>query len=126
MLVVDFMHEVELGVWKALFAHLIRILYTVDSSGSLVAELDLRFDTNFLRIDIELKYIRYRQVSPFSQTIHRFSNNISEMKKLAARDHENLLQVRTFLVKSLKVLTASHSVVFQHSKVSLMNLTTHA
>ena len=126
MLVVDFMHEVELGVWKVLFTHLIRILYAVDSSGSLVAELDLRFNTNFLRIDIELKYIRYRQVSPFSQTIRQFSNNVSEMKKLAAQDYEDLLQVRTFLVKSLKVLTASHSVVFQRSKVSLMNLTTHA
>jgi len=97
----------------------------VDSSGSLVAELDLRFDTNFLRIDIELIYIRYRQVSPFSQTIHQFSKNVSEMKKLVAQDYEDLLQVRTFLVKSLKVLTASHSIVFQRSKVSLMNLTTH-
>ena len=47
------------------------------------------------------------------------------MKKLVAQDYEDLLQVRTFLVKSLKVLTASHSIVFQRSKVSLMNLTTH-
>jgi len=40
MLVVDFMHEVELGVWKSLFAHLIRLLYTID--GALVNELDRR------------------------------------------------------------------------------------
>lgn len=44
MLVVDFMHEVELGVWKALFVHLIRILYAAAPSGRLVAELDKRSD----------------------------------------------------------------------------------
>jgi hypothetical protein len=40
MLVVDQMHEFELGVWKALFIHLLRILHSVDDS--LVAELDRR------------------------------------------------------------------------------------
>jgi hypothetical protein len=43
MLVVDFMHEVELGVWKALFAHLIRILYAGAPNGTLVAVLDERY-----------------------------------------------------------------------------------
>ena len=43
MLVVDFMHEVELGVWKALFVHLIRILYAAAPNGRLVAVLDERF-----------------------------------------------------------------------------------
>ena len=43
MLVVDFMHEFELGVWKALFAHLIRMLYAVPGCGAeLVAKLDER------------------------------------------------------------------------------------
>ena len=42
MLVVDLLHEFELGVWKALFTHLIRVLYAAASNGSLVAELDLR------------------------------------------------------------------------------------
>jgi hypothetical protein len=40
MLVVDFLHEFELGVWKALFTHLIRVLYAAAPNGSLVAELD--------------------------------------------------------------------------------------
>ena len=31
---------------------------------------------------------------PFSQAIHRFTNNVSEMKNLAARDYEDMLQVR--------------------------------
>lgn len=41
MLVVDFLHEFELGVWKAIFIHLIRILYAEDSD--LVNELDRRY-----------------------------------------------------------------------------------
>ncbi|KAI0247484.1 hypothetical protein BJV78DRAFT_1276905 [Lactifluus subvellereus] len=42
MLVVNFMHEFELGVWKTLFTHLIRILYAAAPGGRLVAELDER------------------------------------------------------------------------------------
>lgn len=44
MLVVDFMHEFELGVWKALFVHLIRILYAAAPGGRLVAALDERYE----------------------------------------------------------------------------------
>jgi hypothetical protein len=44
MLVVDFMHEFELGVWKALFVHLIRILHAAAQGGRLVADLDERYD----------------------------------------------------------------------------------
>jgi len=40
MLVVDLMHEFELGVWKALFLHLLRMLYSLDKT--LVNELDRR------------------------------------------------------------------------------------
>ena len=37
---------------------------------------------------------RYRQVPPFGKaTIHRFTGNPSAMRKLAARDFEDLLQV---------------------------------
>ena len=42
MLVVDLLHEFELGVWKALFSHLIRVLYAAAPHGSLVTELDRR------------------------------------------------------------------------------------
>ena len=38
MLVVDLMHEIELGVWKAVFIHLLRLLDCQD--GSLKHELD--------------------------------------------------------------------------------------
>ncbi|KIY46552.1 hypothetical protein FISHEDRAFT_66447 [Fistulina hepatica ATCC 64428] len=42
MLVVDFMHEFELGIWKALFTHIVRMLYAVDASGCIVGEFDRR------------------------------------------------------------------------------------
>ncbi|KAF8059028.1 hypothetical protein FPV67DRAFT_1426930 [Lyophyllum atratum] len=75
MFVVDLLHEVELGVWKALFIHLLRILDSVDEQ--LLHELDRRF----------------RLVPTFGRdTIRRFSRNASEMKKMAARDFEDLLQ----------------------------------
>jgi hypothetical protein len=40
MLVVDLLHEVELGVWKAMFIHLLRLLDSVD--GKSKYELDRR------------------------------------------------------------------------------------
>jgi hypothetical protein len=40
LLVIDLMHEVELGVWKALLIHLLRIIETFDES--LLHELDRR------------------------------------------------------------------------------------
>jgi len=43
MLMVNLMHKLELGVWKALFAHMIRILYAAAPGGRLVALLDERF-----------------------------------------------------------------------------------
>lgn len=41
VLPVDLMHEVELGVWKSLLTHLIRILYSVGMQ--VVTELDSRY-----------------------------------------------------------------------------------
>ncbi|KAF7971052.1 hypothetical protein HWV62_22187 [Athelia sp. TMB] len=69
----DIMHEFELGVWRALFIHLIRILEAYDKN--LVAEMDRRLIPTFGR-----------------DTIRRFSANVSELKKLAARDYEDILQ----------------------------------
>jgi hypothetical protein len=40
-LVVDLMHEIELGVWKQLYTHLIRILQAVNPI--LINELDRRY-----------------------------------------------------------------------------------
>ena len=75
---VDFMHEFELGVWKATFKHLIRILFVHGNSAILTLNE------------------RYRAVPTFGRsTIRKFTENVSAMKKLAARDYEDLLQVST-------------------------------
>uniref|UniRef100_A0A8H7Y0B5 Uncharacterized protein n=1 Tax=Psilocybe cubensis TaxID=181762 RepID=A0A8H7Y0B5_PSICU len=78
MLTVDLLHEFEIGVWKSLFTHLIRLLYAArGDSNELVTELDRR----------------YRQVSTFGNgTIRNFAENSLEIKKLAAHDFEDLLQ----------------------------------
>ena len=36
----------------------------------------------------------FRQINPFGSTIRRFTHNVADMKKLAARDFEDILQVR--------------------------------
>jgi len=76
MLVVDFMHEFELGVWKALFTHLVRILYAVAPHARQVAELDERFC--YLVCTENLTYLyscRYRQILSFGSTIRGWSSN---------------------------------------------------
>ncbi len=76
MFVVDLMHEFELGVWKAVFIHLIRMV--VSTPGNLVQEFNLR----------------YQNVPRFGRsTIRRITENTSALKKLAARDYEDFLQV---------------------------------
>ena len=94
LLVVDLMHEFELGVWKALFVHLIRIL--VAQGGIAIQEFNARcVGLPLLLISIEiLIFNRYRQVETFGRsTIRRFDANTSALKKLAARNYEDALQV---------------------------------
>jgi hypothetical protein len=42
MLVVNMMHEFELGIWKAIFTHLIQLLYAAAPGGSIITKLDRR------------------------------------------------------------------------------------
>lgn len=89
--VVDFMHEVELGIWKSLFLHLLRMLGTMDGA---LNELDSRYATLFFFSALINAFFRFREIPTFGRdSIRRFSNHVSELKKLAARDYENLLQV---------------------------------
>ncbi|PCH44467.1 hypothetical protein WOLCODRAFT_154510 [Wolfiporia cocos MD-104 SS10] len=75
MFVPDLLHEFELGVWKAVFTHLLCILYAEGKD----------------RIQILNK--RFRLVPTFGRdTIRHFTNNVSAMKQLAARDFEDILQ----------------------------------
>ncbi|KAF8887132.1 hypothetical protein BD779DRAFT_1611603 [Infundibulicybe gibba] len=68
----DIMHEFDLGVWRATFIHLMRILHA--HGNDTIQKLNWRptFGRN---------------------TIRKFSNNASAMKKLGARDYEDLLVV---------------------------------
>jgi hypothetical protein len=51
-----------------------------------------------------LTQYRYREISTFGRgTIRKFTTNSSEMKKLAARDFEDLLQVRSYVYLSIKL-----------------------
>lgn len=45
LFVVDLMHEIELGVWKALFIHLIRMLISL--GGTAIQSFNERFVTLF-------------------------------------------------------------------------------
>ncbi|KAJ4488967.1 hypothetical protein C8J55DRAFT_558004 [Lentinula edodes] len=75
LFVVDVMHEVELGVFKSLFTHLVRMAHVMGKDT--VQELNERFC----------------KVPTFGRsTIRRFVENASEMTKLGARDFEDLLQ----------------------------------
>ena len=94
MFVVDLLHEFELGVWKAIFTHLMRILFA--AGGTAIQELNWRYVFYYF-IQV-LTYIflhdRYCRVPTFGRgTIRRFHTNASAMKRLAARDFEDLLQV---------------------------------
>jgi hypothetical protein len=95
MLVVDLMHEFEIGVWKTLFTHVVRVLYAASKpSGVLVDTLNERYCGSTFFPKIQLARARFRQVPTFGlDTIRQFRDNISEMKKLAAHDYEDLLQV---------------------------------
>jgi hypothetical protein len=69
---------------------------------------------------------RFRKTPPFSQAIRKFTNNVSELKKLAARDYEDLLQVTSFLLMLHNILTPSISVPSRRLKDFLRGLITNA
>jgi hypothetical protein len=97
-LVVDFMHEFKLGVWKGLFVHLIWILYAAAPGGKLVATLDKRYVQNFRMCRARSHRSHISQIladtliQPHSHTQIYSTNNVSELKKLAAWDYEDILQ----------------------------------
>lgn len=102
MFVVDLLHEVEIGVWRSLFIHLMRIFECV--GPALSNTLDQRFVFLIFPSPNTNHFSRYRAVPTFGRdTIRKFSNNCSEMKRLAARDFEDMLQVNKSY--STKIIT---------------------
>lgn len=98
LIAVDVLHEVEIGTWKSLFIQLLRLLEAIDKSS--LNTLNMRFavaDRQLMCFLIPILRTRFRQIPTFGRdTIRRFQTNISEMKQLAARDYEDILQVRRF------------------------------
>jgi hypothetical protein len=97
MLVVDLMHEFELGVWKALLTHLVRILHSLGAAT--VQEFNHRYVLFFSTCDaVRSSVLSFRKIASFgTSTIRRFTHNVADMKKLAARDFEDILQVSMIL-----------------------------
>ena len=95
MLVIDLVHEFELGIWRALFIHLLRILNA--ENPVLVHTLDQQYVASYYLLRcLTHAWHRFRQVPTFgSNTIQQFANNISGLKKLAAHEFEDILQVST-------------------------------
>jgi hypothetical protein len=95
MLVVDLMHEFELGVWKAIFIHLLRILDC--ESEALKHELDKRYTLYYIKSPQYLwSLLRFREIPPFGRDgdgVRKITSNRSELKKMTAHDFEDMLQV---------------------------------
>jgi hypothetical protein len=92
MLVVDLMHEFELGVWKMLFIHLLRILDC--ESENLKHELDRRYVYLKLPETTNLIAPRFREIPSFGcDGVRKTTSNRSELKKMTAHDYEDMLQV---------------------------------
>ncbi|KAJ3504239.1 hypothetical protein NMY22_g17988 [Coprinellus aureogranulatus] len=86
-LVVDLMHEFEIGVWKKVYIHGVRLLEASSTTTTtLTAELDWRF----------------RETPSFGREgVRKFGVNASDMKRKAARDFEDLLQCAIPVFESL-------------------------
>jgi hypothetical protein len=95
---VDLLHEFEIGIWKSVLTHLIRMLHAMVGGQDLIATLDERYcvyivvpqDASTNRLH------RFHSMPTFGRdTIRKFPGNVSELSKLAARDYEDRLQVCT-------------------------------
>lgn len=84
MFLPDALHEWPLGVLRQIVMHILRILQAHDK------QLLIEFDS------------RFSQVPPFGRdTIRYFGDNVSGMKKFAARNWEDIIQVSQAMVTSL-------------------------
>lgn len=100
---IDHMHEFEMGRWRDVFVHLLRIITCFNPA--LINEIDRRYVVNwFLLVMFKLIHDveRYWAIPTFGKdTIRQFSRNSSDMKKITARDWEDLLQVQNSLWASI-------------------------
>jgi len=85
------MHEFELGIWKAVFIHLLRILDC--EAESLKHKLDTRYAYLDLQVAVILIIFRFREIPPFGRDgVRKTRSNRSVSKKMTAHDYEATLQ----------------------------------
>ncbi len=116
MFVVDPLHEIELGTWKALFIHLLRLCQYY--GGDVVQELNRRQVSLTAASQVVMSYslVRFRMIPTFGRgTIRRFKNNVSDLKNFAARDYEDILQVRSLSCQCSSVLTLNTALAVRHA-----------
>ena len=90
---IDIMHNFEIGAFKRMFVHLIRIAYSIGPEA--VQELNQRQAAPDPWQHLALtRTCRFWLIPTFGQdTIQRFSGDVSNMKKMSARHFEDILQV---------------------------------
>ena len=95
-MVVNLLRKFELSIWKLLLTHLLRVLNAASCRPGVLADM-LNTRCAWPLILERMRSFwknRFCQVPMFGQfTIWSFHNNVSEMKRLAARDFEDILQV---------------------------------
>jgi hypothetical protein len=105
MLVVDILHEWDIGGGKAIVAHLFRILEVIKQQdshySSILGLLDERQTASFpvLLFSLPANY-RFRAIPSFGTTVRKFSRNVSEMKKMTGHGVAAVLQVPGYLSRS--------------------------
>ena len=98
----DLLHEFELGVFKSVFRHLLRLLHAINPvlGMNLVAILDARYvlltcyGVSYSTRQLMFLCARFYQIPSFGKgAIRRFPSNVSEARQCAARHFEDVLQV---------------------------------
>ena len=100
MLAPDLMHEFELGVWKGTFAHLMRLLAARGDDAIETFNSRSVVPTVYLGWHANGSLPRMRRMPTFGRDrIRKFWHDVASRKKLAARDYEVFLQVRTHPIR---------------------------
>ncbi|KAG2053732.1 hypothetical protein BDR06DRAFT_972033 [Suillus hirtellus] len=86
MLAVDFMHECELGTWKALFTHLICLLHAIPGGDCLVATLDNR-SVFLAKLSMFAQWHALTKLRMHSKNTFAFTT-MELPKERAAREHK--------------------------------------
>lgn len=92
MLVPNELHEWDLGIWRQILIHLLRLLNTLGAAQ--VNEFDARYAHRLFVCLSLMSYCSFRKISTFGRdTIRKFDDNVLALKKMAARNFEDILQV---------------------------------